>query len=503
MHPSYAVAPGIAPRIGGPVASARPRQSAARAPAIAVILMVFSAMAVAGSGGRLPVWIALCPLTAILTYANPLCGLIAPMAFMIVCGTNFFGSVTVFNVHLNATDWLFCGALAGLVIRLGRSLRIPRPAVHQAVMIACATMIGLLNVNSVELIRNDVRAFCYIPIGVFFAFNLLRTPQALQTFTKCLYWSTAVAAVKVVYITLAVPASLLLIDPLQVYVSLNPQFGGKRVILVGGDFFFVIGLPAAILLWSAARKRYERTAVAIAGLLILFALIVGFTRSNWIVAVLLTVCALVYVLRRRGTRLIPLLLATPLVVSSIALLPTLVIPEARFPLTDLILRRLNTDPASGNSSLDGSNYRVFESYQVMNRIDSAWIQGCGAGSAYYTFVEPGVWAASTWSHNGWLWLVMKVGLIGFALLSWQMGVAMRRGYVMGARKPRCGNVYALLLVLAGVGIVLLSLVINRISYPECGLLAGSVIGFAGNLDRRARPGGPRLAPPKPVGSTAP
>jgi hypothetical protein len=494
MHASYGIAPGVALRISGVPRSATPRRFAARAPVFTVMLTVLSAIAIIASDGKLPVWIALCPITAALTYVEPLCAFIAPLAFMIICGTNFFGSVTVFNVHLNATDWLFCGALTGLVLRLRRNLRFPRPAVHQLALIACAALWGLINLNSTELLRNDVRALCYIPIGVFLAFNLLRTPKALQTLVKCIYWSTAAAAVKALYISLTVPTSRLLIDAFQVYNTLNPQFGGKRTILLGADFFFVIALPTAILLWTSGIRAHERAAVAISGLLILFALTVSFTRSNWTVSALLSVSALVYVLRQRKAHLVPILLAIPLIVSAIALLPMLVIPEATFNVSDLVLRRLSTDPSQGNSSLDETNYRVFESYQVIDRIDNSWLQGCGAGCAYFTFVEPGVWAASSWSHNGWLWLIMKFGLIGFAVLSWQVAASVKRVYVIGARTSRSENAYAFFLVLAGIGIALLSLVINRISYAECGLLTGCIIGFAGNLQRRFQCSTPRLEP---------
>jgi energy-coupling factor transporter transmembrane protein EcfT len=181
--------------------------------------------------------------------------------------------------------------------------------------------------------------------------------------------------------------------------------------LQGGEFGYPVAVVMcyAVLLGGAVRRRRVRAGLILALVLNAVSLLLTFERTFWVAAV-----AGILVVTARATskqRLKALLVLPPLVLVSFAALALLLPAE-------LTTARQRLESVGQYGTDKSVRYRVVESQHVVERIRAHPLSGSGLGASIYwgqpwSQVAP---TAQTFTHDAYLWLGWKLGLVGAALV---------------------------------------------------------------------------------------
>jgi hypothetical protein len=181
--------------------------------------------------------------------------------------------------------------------------------------------------------------------------------------------------------------------------------------LQGGEFGYPVAVVMcyAALLGGAFRGMLARTALVVALVLNGVSLLLTFERTFWAAAV---VGVLFVSLRATSGRRLKAFLLMPILGLAFFGVLALVLPSEISTARERLL-------SVGQYGTDKSvRYRVVESHHVADRIREQPVLGSGLGASIYwgqpwSQVPP---TAQTFTHNAYLWLWWKLGLIGAALI---------------------------------------------------------------------------------------
>jgi hypothetical protein len=187
--------------------------------------------------------------------------------------------------------------------------------------------------------------------------------------------------------------------------------------LHGGLYGYPVAvvMAAALLLSGRAGRGYRRWAVIAVLLLNLFCLVLTYERTFWLTTMI--TLGFVAVKMGRGRRLravVTLLITALLVLGALAV---------AFPadLTKIEARALTLGQAANGNSV---RYRVVETQHLVRKVEGHLLLGSGLGDTmYWGQAWEEVPPRATWfAHNGYLWMVWKVGLLQaillFGLITW-------------------------------------------------------------------------------------
>jgi O-antigen ligase len=387
---------------------------------------------------------------------------------LVVLSMTVLGSeLRVYSVRL--IDLFIAIGLLGLLFRLsvpdGR-IRTPQFGVAQ---VPALLLMGSLTVAVLGAVARDTPGYylspdlhaVLMPVGIFF---LVRAVLALKEGAAWVLGLLLVAIVgaslKAIFLSVLGggiaegPESLW-----QAYVF-TESFGTKRVILVGADTLIALG-PAVIV---AARNtdllRNKRwiAALAVTGL----AVAAGGTRTNIAVGIVGVALALGIELMARPSHRRAMLraLAGVLAGAAVLLAAVTLVPAGGQPIADGVTVRFT------NNVLDESSQRFRENEQerVLEAVEGHTLFGLGAGGTYFTQTSPYTWEQTLWAHNGFLWVYLKAGAVGFAAFA--LGLVLLF-YGLWRRRLETLPRVALVLVL---GMTALSVTTNRLTD-----IGGSVI----------------------------
>jgi hypothetical protein len=286
---------------------------------------------------------------------------------------------------------------------------------------------------------------------------------------------TAVAAAKAVALAvLPAPISLNGSATFLQATIIPGQLGTKRVVLIGADTLIALG-PAicfAARTLPAMRGRRWLALFVLTGI----GTVVTETRTDLIagVAALMIALALDAMTTNRATgngQRVAAFMAAPFALA----LVVLVINVGDQGIADVVTSRF-TSASDIQVSL---RYRSDEAARLRDALRGHDIVGLGAGATFYTEV-PGIsgattyatFAATPWAHNGFLWMMLKAGIVGLALFSAAiLAVGMRLLKNRDHALARVG-------LIAVGGVLLLSITTNRFSDPGAALLLGLALGAA-------------------------
>jgi O-antigen ligase len=280
----------------------------------------------------------------------------------------------------------------------------------------------------------------------------------------------ALAAANALAIALLSPAAAVGPDSIwQAYV-IHDSLGIERVVLVGGDTLLALG-PALCVI---ARRLGSLRAGRWVALLVLSGLATGATgtRTN-IIAGTIALLAALALDRFDSDRAPPVgrLIAGVLAGLTILLVVGFVVPVGGQGIAQSVTARFN----SASNIQQSLQYRADESARLEQALQGKMILGLGTGGTFVTEV-PSTFGfelgPTLWAHNGYLWIMLKVGIVGlilFALGIWL--IAMRLWQRRAQTLARAGLVWL-------IGILVLSISTNRFNDAGAGMLLALTFAVA-------------------------
>lgn len=259
-----------------------------------------------------------------------------------------------------------------------------------------ALVIGLHRGAEWRYVSEDSIPFLILLAGYVATRLIVRSTASMRAVINGILLGSSLAAFKLLFIAV-VPVEVGWNGPWQAI--REERFGLARVILNGADLFFVVSTVIASVLWLSTNDQGNWRKAA--GLLSLGAAFVAGTRSNWVglgLALLVTGVILgIYSPLRWRRVFLTGVMGVVLLVS--------------------VFRRSSTMSAATDEVLASQMsiaLRLLESEGVVAQINRAVVVGNGMGSTY-EYVVGSSTITTQWSHNAFLMLVMKTGVLGLVL----------------------------------------------------------------------------------------
>lgn len=410
-----------------------------------------------------------------------------PLAVFSIMGIGLSSGLKLFHIEVNLADLLILSALIPTAMRaLTGRLRpfTPSvPAILMGIWLLMAAGFGYLQGNSLDSWGNEIHVLIYMPLAYLFAVAALNTRDDLRLLAIIIIAAAAIAGLKAGYVSLFLPHMM---DGLsyvwQATTFSSAELGGQRTILNGADTMFVLVVP---ILAAVAIFRFNRRTILlllVAGVPVFFGLLVSLTRTNWatVILAILIVGLLGSIYSGKKAAAVT---ASAFILGGIIFLgvSSLTLGTSRYNLGELMLHRLESDASTGSGNLD---YRIQESQALLASLEQNQIFGKGLGSSF-SFLEFRGSPATTWAHNGPLWVLLKSGLAGFAIFTlailltvWQLiRTAWRAGTDWIYRTVPIGFAASL------VALAAMSLLVNRIANPEGAYFIGLALAMPQVLSR--------------------
>lgn len=254
--------------------------------------------------------------------------------------------------------------------------------------------------------------------------------------------------------------------------SMSEVYGQQtRVILIGGDTILILVPAATVIALSYVSKPVSRFALWFCALAGFVGLLISGTRSGLLVAAATVGCALLLRQPKLRLRKTPLRAASTVV--AIIVLAT----------AGLVVSGTGTRFAQRDAPHVGVNFRVDEVKSFLRLPASDLLLGQGFGGRFEGKDVNGLPVVAGWSHVLPVWICLKIGLGGLVVIIFLLIRLLRKGFAALRTEHNLPNSdHALALVLV-VGLLLMSLMINRVALPEGAILFGVALGL---LDRKKR-----------------
>lgn len=315
-----------------------------------------------------------------------------------------------------------------------------------ALCLVLAVMIGLYGGAEWRYISEDLVPLLILMASYVATRLIVRNTSSMRTVIDGILLGSFFAAFKLMIIVIS-PVEVDWDGPWQ---ALRTEgFGLVRVILHGADLFFVVSTVMASVLWlTASLQGYWRK---VAGMLSVVAVIFAGTRSNWIgLGLALIMIGIILgsfsLLRWRRVLLIGM-------IGTVLLVSVFTLPES--------IQLAATDRGQATQDREISIViRLLESEEVLTEINKAVMLGNGMGSSYEYFALFNV-VSTQWSHNAYLMLLMKTGILGLILFLTVVYRVMQQVFrLVRARHPWRGELIGI--VGAIVAVLVLSIGANKI-----------------------------------------
>jgi O-antigen ligase len=391
-----------------------------------------------------------------------------PLVIFALIGIGLYGGITLGDARLNLADMLIIPALAPTAFRvLSGRRRLSRPDISVTLlgfMIIMATLTGIYFVNDAAIIRNELHTMLYIPVAYFWAMAELRSRNDVRLFIIVFITATAAAGLKSVAANILGSHITSFNYMWQIQDITSEQLGGSRTILGGADTLFVLVTPllAAMALYLNRRRNYPL--LILAALPVLAGLLLGLTRTNLAVAIASLLLVLALGARKARLQAAGIALSVTIIAAAAILVFSSFSPVAsNYNLAELMQRRMAFDPNVGSGTLD---YRIMEGEALLDTAREHIFIGSGFGSRY-SYVDYLGRVITNWSHNGYLWLILKAGLLGLTMFCLAIAISVRRSLAIARTlSDDWLKIAAIGMSVALLALVSMSVLVNRFVNPE-------------------------------------
>jgi hypothetical protein len=335
--------------------------------------------------------------------------------------------------------------------------------------VAAFTVLGLARGNDLADVSETVLPFAYLLLS-YLAVGTLGRPQ-LRTLHLAIAAVACLAVMKAAYISVS-DVDALWDNAWQAGRTAMPGSPVARVILRGGDIFFVAQLlgVTALLLFGGLRTRASALAAGgVAVPLLVVANFLSMTRSNFagIGAGLVVLLVLTRWPRRRvaSSRT-----AASIVVALVVSVVLFVSLNRYYGLLETFSARTGATSGDAYATID---WRAEEAHSILAAIKGhAWL-GAGAGSRYAFPNDPNDLGVAVYSHNGYLWMIHHFGVVGLALFLWLAAVLMRRTVrILRSVTDPSARALGAAAAAGWVAMMVLTLAVNKLSSISGGFLWG-------------------------------
>lgn len=276
-------------------------------------------------------------------------------------------------------------------------------------VVAVAVGVGVVSGSELAMVRADATPIVFLMMSYVASRLIVRTLPDVDVVLACILAGSALAALKGIY---------LFLTPLTVewdgvwQARRIVEFGIVRVILRGADVLFVVSTIVVAARWWYGRRVSWLSGAS--GALSAVGVLLSATRSNWagLAGGLAWLGAIQLAFSKATIRravLAGLLATVVLIVALTASETARSVGEAG---VAFVAGRLHT-----------VDFRRIESLAVLDAAWQTYGLGAGFGAMYeYWDIVKGVVVRTSWSHNGYLEIFLKTGVLGllvFLSLFWQ------------------------------------------------------------------------------------
>ncbi len=322
-----------------------------------------------------------------------------------------------------------------------------------ALYLMLAVMIGLYGGAGLGRINEDLVPLLILLSSYLATRIIVRNTSSMRTIIDGILLGSFLAALKLIIIVIS-PVQVDWTGPWQALRS--EGYGLVRVILNGADLFFVVSTIMTSVLWLTASTRGNWRNVA--GMLSVVAVFFAGTRSNWAglglaLLVVIIIAGSFSLIRWRRVFLIG-------TIGTVLLISMFVVSGS--------IQSAASDggPATTHDREIPIVLRLLESEGILKQINNAVILGNGMGSTYEYFNLFNV-VSTQWSHNAYLMLILKGGILGFILFFMVVFRVMRQALRL-VRTEHPWRVELIGLMGAIIAVLVLSIGANKIfSFSGC------------------------------------
>jgi O-antigen ligase len=271
----------------------------------------------------------------------------------------------------------------------------------------------------------------------------------------------------------------------------SAAFGGVRIIPPGHVLMYVLSLVAFSLMMAPGQSHRSRALLAVQFVFLNISLLFTYTRAQWIasaVALALMIMALSWDAKRRMAgfliKAIPVL-ALAYYFFGAAFQETLA-NSAFVTLLEHRVRSIFT-PAETLESFS-LEWRIFETGEALRSVGEHPILGVGLGNVYrepallHGEAADGYYRLIRYVHNSYLYLAVKLGLLGLFACLWFVLAFLIGGLRAYLRMPGGPYKQATLAILAGlIGILLWSITQSLLMQGETTLVIGLMGGLIASM----------------------
>lgn len=273
-------------------------------------------------------------------------------------------------------------------------------------------------------------------------------------------------------------------------------FGSARVV-PPGHVFLTLMLVVAVALLPIARPGLVRALLAAQALAFGLASLLTYTRAQWLTLTIAVLVVLAFTPLPRQARAVrraaAVVAATVLLVAGIGF----VAPATGNAFLTLVAdRALSVADPNDTLTTDSLQWRAYENEEALATYASHPVLGIGLGASYRepslvrSEVEQNDWGLTRFIHNAYLYLLVKMGLLGPALFAWFALAFLGLGWRALGQMAQGVERRLLLGVLATfAGLLQWLWTQPHLFFPEGTAAIGLMLGLAMGLERLGRGAG--------------
>ncbi len=283
--------------------------------------------------------------------------------------------------------------------------------------------------------------------------------------------------------------------------GLSGGFGAVRVLPAGHALTYAVSIVAFALLLMGRQAALVRAALAAQFVYLNFGLLLTYTRAQWLASMVALALVVWFVSRSDKARLARYVMAAGLTVPlAYALFSTggvATVDDEPF-LTAFAARALTLVAPTETLGTDSLRWRAFETEKALTAIAEQPFLGVGLGNAYRDATllrgeaRSGGTRLTRYVHNSYLYVTVKMGLLGLLALLWFSGAFVVSGWrAFAALAAGTGKALMLAVLASFVGLLVWSFTHAQLLSAEGTAVVGLLAGLAAAAERCWQP--PALA----------
>jgi len=341
---------------------------------------------------------------------------------LLAAGSSLSSRISIAGVDVNLLDVVFLGTFTLTIIRFvvlkRHSTRIISFQADSKikwilVCIALGLIMGLTLQNNFRLWGRELHVIAYGPLIYLLMVLSLKSIADMKYFLRIVLFASILAVAKMSFVGFTGTQIKETDNLWQVSSTFYTSLQGWRIIPQGADLFFIMAILFLICYLFFGSPKANLLIMITCLVVLQLGVVMTLTRSLLLAEGVgfLVMLSAILGLKKRKNLVIGLIALSAALTILYVLLPKFVLPESKFSLAQLIIRRFSFNPIEGAG---GMEYRLLESkFALQTMTPIAFVIGRGFGSTYamYNIFS---WVSS-YTHSGWVWVLLKMGGLGFII----------------------------------------------------------------------------------------